>query len=215
MDQHHEHPDGYPGSDFDLDFSAEVQTTPAPSPTPAVEPEAEPADLIAMVQEAVCKCEGDKPTADDIWQAQDLLRRIFETHKGLNERWKVAAEKYVKKNGEQRSGPLRMYLADKKKTVCLSEVETCKALFEKCGGSIDDVAAALKKNPFKPAAAKKVLGDDAKKYFQDQVEAKVTTEGGPKPVKKLAVADTRWIPRDDGYEGGDAFGGDDEGEGDD
>lgn len=140
---------------------------------------------IELVKNALARLESGNATQDDVLTCMNLVQRLGQIAKAAKAQYESLAIAYIQANGEIEDGGNRWYVGTEKKTKCLSANGVLEAILSVSGGDLDKVAACLVSNPFKPAATKDLVGDQADALFETTVTPDLKTG---KPKKKVVKA---------------------------
>ena len=128
-------------------------------------------------------------TVDQIIAALDAVDTLKETVDMLGELSEAAAIRYIKANGDIEVGTVRYYVGTTRTTKVVDAAVTFAELLDRVGGDFKEFTATLVAQPFKPSAARTVLGDAYEKFFHTKIVDDLMTG---KPKRSLKRSDTRF-----------------------
>jgi hypothetical protein len=148
-------------------------------------------EIITASKDAIELVESGLADADHVLQAIEFVKALGKLHRDLDARLKAASIEWIKKNGRIVSGTRTVYVAPDKTVKCVNVKATVEAVLTKCGGDMDSFVECLSANAFKPSATRKLLGDDGKDLFKEEITSKVKIEGEEVVVEKLQDFDSK------------------------
>ena len=119
----------------------------------------------------------------DVWNRwQSIKRQIAAADEGV----KDSIIEWCRKNGDLEVGEgNRLYVGPKKETRCLNPAAALEALIDATGGDITAVAEALAAQPFKNAAAAKLIGPAASDLWVTEEVPDVKTGKAKRELKQV------------------------------
>jgi hypothetical protein len=133
--------------------------------------------------------EPELATAEQIVTALDLVDMLKEAVDALGEQAEAAAIRYINANGDIEVGTVRYYVGTTRTTKVVDAAATCAELLDRVGGDFKEFTATLVAQPFKPNAARTVLGDSYNRFFHTKTVDDLMTG---KPKRSLKRSDTRF-----------------------
>jgi hypothetical protein len=148
--------------------------------------------LLGALNHALARLDesADVEAVIDLYQRTQVVKRKL---REFDQELKAEMVRWIDANGEIEIGTRRFYVGPKRTVKVIDKEAAAESLLEALGGDLTEFVECLTSEPFKQGHVKKLVGPNRhNELFRTETVTELK-EGKARPVRELAVVDTRYL----------------------